>query len=225
MKISCIIPAYNEGPRIKGVLDVVHDHPLVDEVVVVDDCSKDTTREIVRSFPRVKLISHSKNQGKSRAVMTGLKAASHEYLLFLDADLLGLDKQAVAKLIEDVASNRADIAISLRANAPLPWRLIGLDYISGERVFPKELITPHLEEVANLPPFGLESFMNNLIIKNRYRVKVVEWSQVHSPYKYKKSGFLRGLRDDFFMIYDILKTISLRGIVSQIVNLRALKID
>ena len=63
--ITCIIPAYNEGPRIRGVLSVLSGHALVNEVIVLNDCSKDNTAEIVAEFPSVRLVNHevkSRNQ-------------------------------------------------------------------------------------------------------------------------------------------------------------------
>lgn len=223
-KISCIVPAYNEGPRLGNVLSIVHNHPLISEVLVIDDCSKDDTSEVARKFSGVRLIRHEVNKGKSQAVVTGIKESTGDYLFFLDADLIGLTPEAISQLIEPVASGKADIAISLRINSPWIWRLIGIDYISGERVFPKKLLENHLEEILRLPRFGLESFMNKLIIAKKYRVKIVFWKNVTSPYKYKKEGLIKGMKSDFFMIVDILKTVSLFGIVRQIYKLSMLKV-
>ena len=58
--ISCIIPAYNEGPRIKAVLDVVAAHPLIDEIIVVDDGSSDDTAALASGREKVVLIRLSK---------------------------------------------------------------------------------------------------------------------------------------------------------------------
>lgn len=93
MKISCIIPAYNEASRISPILEVVTKHPLIEEVIVINDASADTTSDIVRLFTSVKLIEHQHNKGKSNAIYTGLHASTGEFLLFVDADLIGLDEK------------------------------------------------------------------------------------------------------------------------------------
>src|ERR1035437_7140974 len=161
-KISCIIPTYNEEPRIGKVLGIVVGHPLIDEVIVVDDGSKDNTQKIVSDFKNVKLIVHKKNQGKSIAVCAGIKESSGEFIFLLDADLIGLTTSDITRLIEPVLDNLADVSISLRINSPWVWRFIGIDYISGERVLPRKFLINQLDKISSLPKFGLESFMNRI---------------------------------------------------------------
>jgi len=223
-KISCVIPSFNEGPRIEAVLDVVHDHHLIDEVIVVDDASKDNTVEIVKTFRRVKLLIHKENTGKSRAVVDGITASSGDIIFLLDADLIGLTAQSISDLIEPVLKGTADLGTSLRTNSPWIFKKIGLDYISGERVFSRELVEDHLARMAGLPRFGLEVYMNNLIIKNKYRIKVVYWGGVISPWPHKKRRFLRGLKAFFLMNLDILRTVSVFEVIRQILQMRLLRV-
>ncbi len=223
-KVSCVIPAHNEAENIGGVLTVVANHPLIDEIIAIDDCSRDNTREIIKSFKNVKLLIHEENKGKSQTVVDGIKQASGEFIFLLDADLIGLEPQYITDLIEPVTSGQADISISLRGKTPWLWLLIGLDWISGERVFKKEFIAPHLETIRNLPPFGLEAYMNRFIIKNKMRIKVVLWEKVASPLKWQKIGWLKGLRGEFFMRLDIAKTITIFGKYYQIFRMYFLKV-
>lgn len=207
-KISCIIPSYNEEKRIGNILQALSKHPLLDEVIVVDDGSKDATDKVVARFPDVKFIVNPKNQGKCAAVCNGIKAARNDFVLLLDADLIGLTPENITDLITPVTSNQADVSISLRANAPGIWRRLGIDYISGERVFPKHLLENHIDEIRALRPFGLEVFFNRWIIKNNCKIKIVSWRNVASPYKYKKHGWYVGVKGDIKMIFDILSTTS-----------------
>jgi len=223
-KISCIIPTYNEEPRIKNVLEIVANHPLIDEIIVVDDGSIDNTQNIVKKFENVKLIVHSKNQGKSMAIYTGVRESNGEFIFLLDADLLGLTSSNIATLIEPVSSGIADISISLRRNTPWVWKLIGIDYISGERVFPKKMLKDNLEKIRSLPGFGLEIFINNVIIANKYRIKIVKWNNVDSPYKHKKHGFWIGIKGEFKMYKHIFKTAGILGPIYQIIKMLHLKV-
>ena len=113
-KVSCIIAAYNESERIGGVLDAIENHPLIEEVIVIDDGSKDNTSEIVSKRKGVKLITLTKNRGKSFAVVTGIRESKHDHLFMLDADLVGLSADDVTRLIQPILNGEADISISLR---------------------------------------------------------------------------------------------------------------
>lgn len=222
-RVSCVIPAYNEAPRIARVLAAVLGHPLVDEVIVVDDGSHDGTAEVVAGIGGARLIRLTQNGGKTAAVAEGVAAARHDLVMLLDSDLLGLDAHHLSALIAPVLEGAADVSISLRRNAPLPWRLIGLDYISGERVLSRQ----HLGDLAslrNLPRFGLEVHMNRFWIARRLRVAVVCWPEVESPFKSAKHGAWQGLWADLRMLCDMFRTVPLHRATAQIWALRRQRI-
>lgn len=224
LKVSCIIPSYNEELRIGAVLQVVYKHPLIDEVIVVDDGSKDRTQAVVKNFKGVQLIIHEKNKGKSQTVVDGIMQSKGDTIFLLDADLIGLTPKDISDLIEPVLLQKADISISLRKNSPWIARRFGLDFISGERVFSRELIKDYLNEMQKLPHFGLEVYLNKLVIKNKYRIKVVFLKDVISPWPNKKKGSVLGLKSFFLMILDILRTISIFEAVRQFVKMSFLKV-
>lgn len=217
--VSCIIPAHNEALRIGNVLDVVRRHPLLFEIIVVDDGSADNTADIARG-KGVRVERLEKNQGKSYAVAQGIAVATGSHLLMLDADLTGLTGDDITALIQPVIQGRADVAISLRSNSPWLWRAIGLDYLSGERVFARELVSARVEDIKSLAHFGLEVWINRLWIAGERRVQVVNWEGVKSPYKASKMGWFRGLQADVLMMRDIFRTISLPEAVRQIIRLK-----
>src|SRR5271166_2369958 len=193
MKLSCIICAFNEAPRIGAVLAVASVHALLDEVIVVDDGSTDGTSEIVRLFPSVRLISYPRNRGKSCAMSAGIAAATNDVLMFLDADLKGLNADNVTALAEPVLSGRADVSISLRRNSLPIYRAIGIDFVSGERVLRKELLSEALIEMRALPRFGIEVFTNKRIIASSLSIAVVRWAHVTQARKTEKMGWWRGV--------------------------------
>lgn len=218
MRLSCLIPAYNEAARIGAVLDAALNHPLIDEVIVIDDGSTDGTARIA-ARDGVRLLHMAQNGGKTRALAAGIALASGDTLLFLDADLTGLTARDLTRLILPVATGRADTAISLRRNAPSLWRWIGLDYISGERVLPRALLDAHLDRLCHLPRFGAEVYMNSLKIAARHRIAVVRWDGVASPSKAAKRGLVAGMRADAAMLADIFNTIGATTTLRQILRL------
>jgi len=222
--VTCIVPAFNEAARIARVLEVATAHPGIGRVIVVDDGSADGTAGIAEGFARVEVIRQGVNQGKSRAVATGFANATSAFVALLDADLAGLTVADLDRLLAPVLAGEADCAISLRRNAPFPWRWIGLDYISGERVFRRDLVADRLEEVERLARFGLEVWMNNRLLERRARLAVVRWPGVSSPLKFRKVGLVKGALADLKMMLDIFSEISPLTATRQILGLRALRV-
>lgn len=224
LAVSCVIPVYNEGTRILGVLAALAGHPLIAEVLVVDDGSTDETARIVAAQSGVRLIRLEQNRGKTWALHVGIESAGSPLLLLLDGDLVGLTPAHVTALIRPVLEGRADLAMSLRENAPRLWRLIGIDYISGERVMTRALLDGHLQALRSLPRFGFEVFLNRLCTENRSRIAIVRWAGVRSPFKNAKYGFVRGLRADIGMMSDIFRSAGPLSLGRQILAMRRLRV-
>jgi len=223
IRVSCIIPAFNEGARIGGVLKAVAGHPLIGEVLVIDDASRDNTAEVAAETPGVSLIRQAQNGGKTKALAAGFEAMHGDHVLMLDADLIGLTPGDVTALITPIDAGEAEMTISLRGNAPWPWRAIGLDYISGERVLHRDLLPP-AGDLARLPKFGFEVTLNERLIDARARLRVVPWPGVKSPAKEVKQGFRAGLRADAAMMRDIFRTVPAHRLALQIAAMRRLRV-
>lgn len=213
--VSCIICAYNEAERIGDVLKAVVGHPLVSEIIVVDDGSVDKTADVVRSYPGVRLIQQGVNQGKSRAFARGVEASSGDLLMYLDADIRNLSPKNITELIRPVSLGDVDTSMSLRGNSLPICRFIGIDYLSGERVMPRELVAKHTNAIAYLSPYGIESFLNRCIIKEKLRLAIVPFDNVRNMTKRAKIGWWKGVWAQWKMVLDILRVISLFEVVRQ----------
>lgn len=216
---TCLIPAHNEADRIAGVLAAVLGHPMIGSVVVVDDGSGDDTAAIAQAAG-VQVLRLWPNRGKSAALAEALRHVRTSHVVLLDADLTGLSATDLSRLIAPVAEGRADVALSLRGNAPRVWHWLGVDYITGERVLPMWLIRPILPGMTALPRFGLEVFLNTHIQAARLSVAIVRWRTVASPSKAAKAGWRAGIRADIGMMRDILRTVSVVTTLEQIAYLR-----
>jgi glycosyltransferase involved in cell wall biosynthesis len=221
--VACLIAAYNESARIGAVLAAAAGHPLLSEVIVVDDGSQDDTAAVA-GRAGVTVIRLAQNRGKTWALSVAIEAASAPNLLLLDADLVGLAPAHLTALIAPVADSRADVSLSLRGNAPRPWHWIGIDYITGERVVPRAILAGRSAELRALPKFGFEVALNRAILDRRLRLAVVPWPEVSSPLKAAKHGVWAGVRGDVGMMADIFRTVPPLAVARQIAGLRRLRV-
>lgn len=116
MKISVVIPVYNERTTIERVLDQVESVPIEKEIVVVDDCSTDGTREFLVGDLKRRghvLILQPFNQGKGAALRAGFKNAKNEIILVQDADL-EYDPKDYPKLLQPIWDGVADVVYGSR---------------------------------------------------------------------------------------------------------------
>jgi glycosyltransferase involved in cell wall biosynthesis len=116
--LSIVIPAYNEerfiGTLLERILSVdLEPQGLHKEIIVVDDCSKDGTVEIVRRLPDVILCRHERNGGKGRAVRTGIARATGDYLMIQDADL-EYEPQDYVPMVAALLARRGDVVYGSR---------------------------------------------------------------------------------------------------------------
>ena len=126
MKLSIIIPVYNEEKTVGEVINRVKKEKLVSvekEIVVVDDASSDRTAKILKKQKGIKLISHKVNKGKGSAVRNGIKNSSGDIVLIQDADL-EYNPSDYARLLKPIVEGKTKVVYGSRL-VNYPFRLFG----------------------------------------------------------------------------------------------------
>ena len=143
MKLSIVIPAYNEERTIEQVLDAVRTIdlesklgiPVEREIVVVDDGSADRTRAILADqarHPEVRVLLHERNQGKGAALRTGFGAVTGDIVIIQDADF-EYDPAEYPLLLEPIVKGRADVVYGSRLSGGRPQRVYLFWHMVGNR--------------------------------------------------------------------------------------------
>jgi glycosyltransferase involved in cell wall biosynthesis len=227
MKLSVIIPAYNEINTIGEILSRVLEVDLPKEVIVVDDCSADGTTEFLKEWEaarkkeskdEVRILYQPRNMGKGAAVRSGFKEATGDLVIIQDADL-EYHPQEYSKLIEPILDGRADVVYGSRFLGT-PRRVLMFrhtlgnklltflsnlctdlnltDMETGYKVFKKEVLE-HLHLKSNR--FGFETEVTAKIAKMNYRIYEVPISYSGRDYwEGKKIKWVDGLKAIFSIL-------------------------
>jgi len=154
MKLSVVIPVFNERPTVAEIIRRVQavDVGIDKEIIVVDDGSTDGTREILRGLvsPGLKVILHEKNRGKGGALRTGFAEARGEIVLVQDADL-EYDPREYPRLLEPILDGRADVVYGSRFLGG-PHRVLYFWHYVGNR-----FLTTFSNMLANLNMTDMET--------------------------------------------------------------------
>lgn len=114
--VSIIIPIYNERELLPVVLDAVRRLPLRKELILVDDCSQDGTRDLLAAEegrPDTRVLYHPVNRGKGAAIVTGLKAARGDVVIIQDADM-EYDPQDILRVVEPIHAGQTRVCYGSR---------------------------------------------------------------------------------------------------------------
>jgi glycosyltransferase involved in cell wall biosynthesis len=138
MKLSIVVPVYNEKLTINQLLERVQTSPYEKEIIIVDDCSTDGTQEILRSLdaasriPSARFLYQSVNQGKGAALRTGIAAATGDIVIVQDADL-EYDPADYGTLIQPISAGLADVVYGSRFLSG-PHRVLFFWHSLGNRI-------------------------------------------------------------------------------------------
>jgi glycosyltransferase involved in cell wall biosynthesis len=227
MKLSIVIPCFNEIATIKEIIEVVNSVPLEirKEIIVVDDYSTDGTRELLQTDELLKskidrIEYHDKNLGKGAALQTGFKVATGDFVVIQDADL-EYDPNEYPILLEPILNGHADVVYGSRfrggsaSRVHFFWHRVAngmltlfsnfmtnlnlTDMETCYKLFKKDIVDQlELKEKR----FGIEPEITAKMAKLKARVYEVSISYYGRSYE---EGKKIGLRDAFRAVYCIIK--------------------
>lgn len=222
MRLSVIVPVYNEVKSIEEIIRRVQATRLADEIIIVDDGSTDGTRDLLAKMDGhggTRVLLHEKNLGKGAAVRTGINAAAGDVLLIQDADL-EYDPREYPCLLQPIEEGLADVVYGSRfLGAPhraiLFWNMLAnklltlltnilynnilTDMETGYKVFRREV-------VADMPlharRFDFEPEFTAKVLKRKWRIYEVPIS--FHPRDYSEGKKIR-TRDAFIAVWTLIK--------------------
>lgn len=204
--VSAVVPIFNEEKTVAGIIEALSKSPLIDEVVCVNDGSRDKSLTITQGFKdKIKLIDLKKNCGKGFALAEGIKKASGEIVAFFDADLTNLSDNYIQNLLEPILEGKAKAVLGCPTKR---WFLPNMfSQLTGERAYYKKGLIPHLEEMAKTR-FGVEIFLNDLF--DEKETKKVPLKHLSGLYKYEKRNSSDAFKEYLTEVVEIAQAISQR---------------
>jgi glycosyltransferase involved in cell wall biosynthesis len=222
MKLSVIIPVYNEVESIQVILKRVQAQKLASEIIVVDDGSMDGTRDVLKKLDGksgIRIVLHEQNKGKGAAVRSGMAAAKGDILLIQDADL-EYDPRDYATLLAPINEGVADVVYGSRFlggshRVTMFWHMVAnrmltfmtnilyntilTDMETGYKVFRREILDGM---VLHANSFDFEPEFTAKILKRNFRI--FEVPITFNPRDYAQGKKIK-LHDAFEAVWTLIK--------------------
>jgi glycosyltransferase involved in cell wall biosynthesis len=222
MKLSIVVPVYNEVGNIQEILKRVAATKLASEILVVDDGSQDGSRELLAGLNgknHVRVILHPHNQGKGAAVRTGIEAAAGDVIMIQDADL-EYNPRDYPELLRPIQDGIADVVYGSRflggpRRAVMFWHMIAnqlltlmtnvlyntilTDMETGYKIFRRQVVEGMKLRARR---FDFEPEFTAKVLKRRYRIYEVPIS--FNPRDYTEGKKIK-LQDAFVAVWTLLK--------------------
>ena len=214
MKISAVIPCYNDGSFLKPIVDEIQKSRFVKEIIVIDDGSSQETKQLLAEIKNITLVTHATNQGKAKAMLTGLKKADYELVLFIDSDLMNFSYKHINKMWKTLQDKNLDMVLGIRDKEIFYMKWLGFSQAyTGERIIKRSILIENLS-LFDVDNYLIEPSINKLFF-NSYKVGGVNLKGLSQIYKLQKYG-LSGLFKDVQMYKSYLNYLGMREFLFQL---------
>ena len=231
MRLSVVIPVYNEEKTLRVLVDKVRQVPIRKELILIDDCSKDRTRDVLKAleaeggqddFNKIRIFFHDVNQGKGAALKTGFSHVEGDIVIIQDADL-EYDPAEYPRLLQPIVENKADVVFGSRFLGDQAHRVLYFWHYLGKRflttlsncftnlnlsdmetcykVFRRSVIDEITPKLVQ-KRFGFEPEITARVARRRLRVFETSVSYAGRTYA---EGKKIGWRDGFKALYCIVR--------------------
>lgn len=215
LRVSVVIPAYNEAGNILRVLAPLMQVQEIGEVIVASDGSTDETAALARSAG-AKTIELPHNAGKTEAALRGAREASYPVILLCDADLVHLTERHVREMVRRYCEGWDMVIMDKGAQ---PWLFMSLlksvPAISGTRILEKRLLFEVPFRAGDR--FRFENRINDYCFAQGYGIAVSPAQEIHDRRKFVKYPFWRGLWLDIRGAWELMAGDGARGILHNLV--------
>ena len=207
MKVAAIVPAFNEEKTIGGVVKTLKSSPLLSEVIVISDGSKDKTAEIAREAGADLVHEFPWRHGKGSAMAHGVTHTDSPILFFADADLSGFTVKHIEDIVTPVLKGKCAMNVGLRDRGRfLMWLSQYLPLIGGERAMLRKVFTDIPDYY--MKGFKAESALNYYCRANKLSYCTAEMPGIKIVKKITKFGFWGGLKEYLKMSWQIIKAMT-----------------
>lgn len=231
MRLSVVIPVYNEEKTLRVLVDRVRQVPIRKELILIDDCSKDRSRDVLKAleaeggqddFNKIRIFFHDVNQGKGAALRTGFSHVDGDIVIIQDADL-EYDPAEYPRLLQPIVENKADVVFGSRFLGDQAHRVLYFWHYLGNRflttlsncftnlnlsdmetcykVFRRSVIDEITPKLVQ-NRFGFEPEITARVARRRFRVFETSVSYAGRTYA---EGKKIGWRDGFKALYCIVR--------------------
>lgn len=203
MDVAAIVPAYNEEKTIAGVVEVLLASTGIQQVIVVSDGSTDNTAAVAAKLG-AHVVSLPHNLGKGGALLAGARQTDAEYVMFIDADLIGLREEHIESLLSPIRTGEAEATLGVfkKGRGPTDLAQKIAPGLSGQRVIKTSLL-PLAKRMDN-SGFGVELALNRLLEEQKVKWVAVELPELSHVMKEEKLGLWKGFLARLKMYKEIL---------------------